>query len=122
MRMISADSLLTIVLSCLSQSTGTVTRPEYFGIGGDIDVVQERLRAVDRVRHDAGAGLEGPAVARPSCQFTTESADHALEPFQLAEDQRAMRPGTGVGDVEVIAAGLRLEAALAARARRSRLA
>ena len=29
MRMISDDSLLTMVPVCLSQSTGTVTRPEY---------------------------------------------------------------------------------------------
>src|SRR3546814_11672804 len=43
--------------------------------------------------------------------------DKVFELLQLAEDQGAMRPWTGIGDIEVIAAGLRLEAAAAARAR-----
>src|SRR5882672_7140130 len=34
---------------------------------------------------------------------------HALEPLQLSENQRAMRPGAVVSDVEVVAAGLGLE-------------
>src|SRR5712664_822783 len=34
---------------------------------------------------------------------------HALKPLQLSENQRAMRPGAVVGNVEVVAAGLGLE-------------
>src|SRR5439155_10766284 len=36
--------------------------------------------------------------------------NHALEPFELPENESAVRPGTVVGDVEVVAARLRLEA------------
>ena len=34
-RMISGNSLLTMVLRFLSHSTGTLTRPEYFGSAAD---------------------------------------------------------------------------------------
>src|SRR5690606_24012770 len=44
--------------------------------------------------------------------------DEVFELLQLAEDQGAVCPGTGIGDIEVIAAGFRLEAAVAARTRR----
>lgn len=40
-----------------------------------------------------------------------------LEAFELAENQRAMGPGAGERDVQVIAAGLRREAAVARRPR-----
>jgi hypothetical protein len=39
--------------------------------------------------------------------------------FQRAKDQCPVRPGTGIGDVEVVAAGLGNEAAVAGRAGRT---
>src|SRR5205823_11646362 len=41
--------------------------------------------------------------ALPICRG---NGNHALEPFELPENQRAVSPGTVVGDVEVIASGL----------------
>ena len=54
MRMISADSLLTIRSVSRSHSTGTVTRPEKPGSRAQVGLRQER-EAVDRVRAVARA-------------------------------------------------------------------
>ena len=43
--------------------------------------------------------------------------DEIVEILQSAKDQRAVCPGAGEGDIEVIASGLRLEAAFTAWAR-----
>src|SRR5690606_32038191 len=47
------------------------------------------------------------------------NADQAVEPFELAKDERAMRPGAGERDVKVIAPGFGLVPARAARAGRA---
>ena len=52
----------------------------------------------------------------PSKATVTDTGDHVFELFQLAEDQRAMRPGAGERNVEVIAAGFGRKTTLAGRA------
>src|SRR6185437_9864919 len=70
--------------------------------------------AEDRIGNDARAGIEGPAAFDEE-PVDDRERDHALETFQPAEDQGAMRPRAGERDDEVIAAGLRPEAANPAR-------
>ena len=113
MRMISDNSLLTIVPVFLSQSTGTVTRPLIVGPRLDIEFAQ-LLRAEDGIGNDARPRIEGPAALGQKPMDDRER-DHALEPFEPAEDEGAVRPRAGERDDEVIAARLRLEAAGAAR-------
>ncbi len=73
---------------------------------------------VDLVRDHARAGLEGPSVlTHPPVQ--RRQGDLALQLFQRPEDQGPVRPGAGVGDIEVVAARLGLEPALAGRPRRA---
>ena len=74
--------------------------------------------AVDRVGHHALARLECPPVL---CHQPVRHrhTDHAFEPLEGAEDQRAVGPRAGERHVEVIAAWLGLEAALAGRPRRA---
>ena len=79
------------------------------------------MRVVDLVTRGSGRDRsvgrrEGPSV------FAHEGIDYgkrnrAVEPLELAEDQRAMRPWAGERYIQVIAAGLSLEAAVAARAK-----
>ena len=52
---------------------------------------------------------ECPAVAQHQ-RMDHADGDHILETFEFAHHQRAMRPGTSVGDVEVVAPGLCFEA------------
>src|SRR5690606_23532856 len=59
---------------------------------------------------------EGPAVLAHEMMHD-RYRDQVVELLQLAEDERAVRPGTGQRDVEMVAPGLGLEAAFAARPR-----
>src|SRR5262249_62336087 len=52
---------------------------------------------------------EGPAL-RAQPRHGIGDGDGAVELLERAVDQRAVRPRTAVGDVEVVASGLRLEA------------
>ena len=72
----------------------------------------EITRTVDRIGDHAGALLEGPALFRHDPVHDGD-VDVRLEPLQLPQDQCAMGPGARVADIQVIAAGLRLEAAAA---------
>jgi len=82
-----------------------------------IDLVEE-VGAEQVVRRPAVAILEFPAVFQHQ-RIDDRQRDQVFEPFQLAEDQRAMRPGAGERDIEMIAPGLGLEAAFARRAGRA---
>ncbi len=53
----------------------------------------------------SGAFAEGPAPIIAN-RIDDGDADEGVEIFQVTNDERAMRPRTGEGDVEVIAAGL----------------
>ena len=88
------------------------------GLGAGVYVPQEG-RAEKRVARRAGKiGAEGPAVVQHVWMYDG-NADHLFQPFERAEDQRAMRPGAGVGDIEVIAPRLGPETAGAGRAGRA---
>ena len=104
MRMISADSLLTMASVRLSHSTGTVARPGVAGDGAQVDVGQ-RPAAGQRI----AAFAELPASFEHQ-GFDHGNRNHALEALEDAEDQRPVRPRAGVGDEQVVAAGLGREA------------
>ncbi len=89
--------------------------PAVARIGQRVELV-EVGDAVDRVRHHALARRERPSVLRHQ-PVRHRQADHALQPLEAAEDERAVGPRAGERHVEVIAAGLGLEAALARRPR-----
>src|SRR5215470_18444654 len=74
----------------------------------------EVSRAVHAVRDHAGTGIERPAVLRVM-PVDDRQPDEALEPFQPAKDERAVRPRTGERDVQVVAAGGGAETAFAGR-------
>ena len=114
--MISEDSLLTIVRSLLVPQHRHGHPAGIARIGRGIELVQVAA-AVERVAGGARRRLERPAVLAPSASATTETRDDVLQPLQRAEDQRAVRPWAGQRDVEMIAARLGLEAALARWAR-----
>src|SRR5437868_3310152 len=69
----------------------------------------------DGVGNDAAAFFEAPAAFAHE-PVNDGKADGVLEAFEGAHDQRAVRPWAGIGDVEMITPGLRLEAAFAGRA------
>ena len=115
MRMISEDSFETMVFSGLSQSTGHGDAAGIGGIGLGVDLVQE-IEAVKRVARGAILGQECPAVLAHEMVHDRDR-DDVFELLQLAEDQRAVCPRTGERHVEMVAAGLRLEAARAALGR-----
>src|ERR1700722_391174 len=88
-------------------------------VGTRLDVEFAQLaRAEYRVGNDALAGIEGPAALAEE-PVNDRERNHALKPFKPSEDEGAMRPRAGKRDDEVIAVGLRLEAAGAARPRLS---
>ncbi|MDT4885346.1 hypothetical protein FQZ97_1215710 [compost metagenome] len=62
--------------------------------------------------------LEFPTL-RQHQRIDDRDRDQLLELLQLAEDQRAVGPGAGKRDVEVVAPGFGLEAAFARWACRS---
>ena len=66
----------------------------------------------DDVRLHARARQERPAVFG-HVPVHDGDRDRRLETLETPEDQRAVGPGTGMGDVQVIAARLRREAAFA---------
>jgi hypothetical protein len=78
----------------------------------------EIARPMDRIRDDARAFLERPAVLQHAPVDDRET-DHIGQSLQLAEDQRAVGPGTGERYIKMITACLGLEAAFAGRTRRS---
>ena len=81
-------------------------------VGARVDLVEE-IQSVEAVPGGALLGKKGPAVGAHEMVHDGHGND-VFELLQNAEDQRAVSPRAGVGDVEVIAAGLRLEAAFAA--------
>src|SRR6185437_2038296 len=87
------------------------------GLGSLIDFIELR-GAVDRIGDDAGAVGEGPAVVAEQ-PVDGGKAYHRLQALELAKDQRAMRPGTGEADIEMIAPGFGAKAALPRRPRRA---
>jgi hypothetical protein len=82
-------------------------------IGFQVDIAQE-IEAVEVVSGAAVFGQERPAVLAEE-MVDDRHGDQVFEFFQLAEDQCAVRPRASEGDVEMIAARLCFEAALAAR-------
>jgi len=114
MRMISADSLLTMVLVFVPQHrhrhpSGVV------GLGRQIQLV-EITRLVQGIGHHPGTGLEAPAVIA-HVPVHHRDIDHPLQSLQSTENQSAMGPRTGIGNVKMIASGFGLEAIPAARPR-----
>ena len=86
-----------------------IDAPGVVGLRGGVDLI-EKARVTHRIRDDAGAVLEGPAVLG-HVPMHHRQADHALQALHLAKQQGAMRPRTGERHIQVIAAGLSLEAA-----------
>ena len=111
MRMISADSLETIVLLLLVPEDRHTRPPGVLRVGHQVDLVEPAV-AVEMVR----PGLVELPAFEQHVRLDHRNADHVGQLLQLAEDQGAVRPGAGERDIEVIAAGLGLEAALAGRA------
>ena len=113
MRMISDDSLLTMVFDSLSHSTGTVTRPLKSGRALQVELA-ERLEAEDRIGDDAGPLVERPAALGHE-PVDHRERDHALEPLELAENQGPVRPRAGERHDQVVAPGRGVKAADAGR-------
>ena len=88
--------------------------PAVVGLCPAIELVEKAV-AVEAVAGGTGAALEGPA-AIAHVPVHHRHPDHVLEPLEAAEDEGAMGPGAGQRDVEMVAAGLGREPALAARA------
>ncbi len=84
-------------------------------VGADIDLMQVG-RAVDRVPVRAGIIAETPALIRHR-RLDDRHRDRAVEPLELAGDQRAGRPRADQRGVQVIAPRLGAKAAFAGRAR-----
>ena len=115
MRMISDDSLLTIVFALL------VPEHRHRDAAAEVGPRLE-IELASSLAPKIGSGTTpGPSSKvqprSPSSQWTTETRDHALEPLELAEDEGPVRPRTGERDDQMIAPGLRLEAAGAASGR-----
>jgi len=108
--MISSDSLLTMVSSDVSQRTGTVTRPV---ISGGRPAGTPRGDSHSRgycPRCTLLLGRELPAVV-VAVGVDDVDADSILQPLQRARNnERPVGPRARVGDVEVVPAGLWLEA------------
>lgn len=68
-----------------------------------------------RARRAFALRLEFPAVFQHQ-RINDGDRDQVVQLFQLAEDQGAMRPGAGEGDIEVVTIFLRLETAFSGRA------
>jgi Na+(H+)/acetate symporter ActP len=86
-------------------------------IGLHIDL-PERFGTEQMVDGATDLVLELPAF-RQHQRIDDRDGNQVLKLFQFAEDQRAVRPGAGKRHVEVIAPGLRLEAAFAGGAGRT---
>ena len=71
--------------------------------------VAEAIDPVGRAVGKRGIVLERPALLAQAGNGVGD-ADRAVELFERTKDLRAVRPRAGVGDVEVIAAGLRRKA------------
>ncbi len=90
MRMISEDSLLTMVRYCLSQKNQHAGTAAMVRIGQHIDVGQHRF-AVDGVERRAGLGAEFPAFLAEQ-RLGDRNRNHVVELLELAKNERAMRP------------------------------
>lgn len=88
-----------------------------FKIGFRIDLV-EIIGAVECVAGRAILLQESPAVLTHE-MMDDGYGDHVFQLLQFAKDQRPVRPGASQRDVEMIAAGLRLETVTAAWAGRA---
>ncbi len=95
----SADSLETIVRSCLSHSTGTEIAALVVRIGGVVGLGEE-LEAVQLVGERAAG--EAPA-ALVAGRVQVGDAERVGQAGELADDHRAVRPGARERDVEVVA-------------------
>ena len=83
-------------------------------VGLDIELIHE-IRAEQLVANNAiGVLFEGPAILAHE-PMGVGDINHVLQALEFAQDQRPVRPRAGIGHIEVIAAGLCLEAALAIR-------
>ena len=86
------------------------------GLGPGVDLVHE-VETIGTViagaleRLTTGAGELPARIAHVRVHH--RQGNHVLQPLQPAEDQGAMGPGAGVGNVQVITPGLGLEATLA---------
>ena len=67
-------------------------------------MLRRGIEAVDRIGPHTGAVVEGPA-ALVANRIDDRHADRVFEPFELAHDDRAVRPRTRERHVEVIASG-----------------
>src|SRR5690606_38815569 len=74
-----------------------------------VDPIAGRAREVRR---------EGPALVA-HMRVNDVKTDRVLQTLELAEDDGAVGPGAGIGDVEMVAPGLCGKTAFAARARRA---
>ena len=91
---------------------GNGDAPAVERVGARVNLVEE-VQSVEAVPGRALLGKKGPAVRAHEMMHDGHGNDR-FELLQDAEDQRAVSPRAGVGDIEVIAAGFRLEAAFAA--------
>lgn len=80
-----------------------------------VDLVQI-VEAIERVAGGAILGQEGPAILAHE-MVHDRNRDDVFQLLQRAEDQGAVRPRASPGDIEVITAGLDLEAACLAGCR-----
>lgn len=71
-----------------------------------------------RARCALALRLKFPAVFQHQ-RIDDGNGNQVLQLFQLAENQGAVRPGAGEGDIEVVTVLLRLEAAFSGRAGRA---
>ena len=86
-------------------------------VGAGIDLPKE-VRAEEMVDGCAVAVVEFPAAGQHQ-RIDHRYRDQVFELLQLSEDQRAVCPGAGIGDVQVVATGFGLVAGGARRACRS---
>ena len=111
-RLVRHDRSLVLVPQDRNRRAARVLR-----IGERVQLV-EAFDAVHGVGNRLGARRERPAFGS-HVAVDGRDADQRFEPFELANDQRAMRPRARERDVEVIAVRLRAEAAAARRAGRA---
>ena len=73
-------------------------------VGGFVGLAKE-LEPVDGIERMARPFAEGPATLAAN-RVHDRHADHIFELLEFPHDDRAMGPGTGHGDIEVVAASL----------------
>src|SRR6516164_49702 len=83
------------------------------GIHGCVDLMQE-AGMVDWVRNHTRRLVKRPAVLKHQ-PTDDRNVDHRLQALERAHYQRAVRPGAGKADIEMIAPRLSSKASLAVR-------